>query len=76
MDQPDDIVTRLLNSDGRVNELLKEAAQYITTLRQSLVVLNNQLSKETNHEETSPIAGYSTESIPHLSGLRQSLDAA
>jgi len=45
----DDIVTRLLNSDGRADELLKEAAGYITTLRHSLVVLNNQLSKETNH---------------------------
>lgn len=42
----DDLVTRLLNSDGRVDELLKEAAGYIITLRHSLVVLNNQLSKE------------------------------
>ncbi len=41
----DDLVTRLLDSDGRVDELLKEAAEYITTLRQAIVVLNNQLNK-------------------------------
>jgi hypothetical protein len=47
----DDLVTRLLDSDGRVDELLKEAAEYITTLRQAIVVLNNQLNKESNHDE-------------------------